>query len=166
MRNVELKSILEVLSAIAVLLGLAFVGFELRQNTAAVEAASRQSTTDASVAWLLTIASDSELAHLWGVGSTEPENLNETEGIQLHLLQRSQWIRFQNAYLQWKNGTLSDDDWNIYVGFICRTQMRAQLNANAANLRVATWGNHKEVLDGQFVDFVEGCREELVEGIP
>ena len=89
MRNVELKSILEASSAIAVLLGLAFVGFELRQNTAAVEASSRQSTADASVAWLLTIASDPELARLWGVASRESQNLNETEAVQLHLLQRS-----------------------------------------------------------------------------
>lgn len=160
MRNVELKSILEVSSAIAVLLGLAFVGFELRQNTAAVEASSRQSTTDASVAWLLTIASDPELAQLWGIASKEPQNLNETETIQLHLLQRSQWVRFQNAYLQWKNGTLGDDDWNIYEGFICRTQMRAQVNDNAASLRITTWDNHKAVLHSQFVGFVENCRRD------
>jgi hypothetical protein len=164
-RNINLKSLLEVLSAVAVLLGLAFVGFELRQNTAAVEASSRQSTTDAAVAWLLTIASEPELAHLWGVASKEPQNLSETEAIQLHLLLRSQWIRFQNAYLQWKNGTLSDDDWNIYEGFICRTRMRAQVNEDSASLRVATWDNHKAVLHSQFVDFVESCRDELLEDI-
>ena len=165
MRNVELKSILELLSAAAVLLGLAFVGFELRQNTAAVEASSRQSTSDASVAWLLTIASDPELAHLWGIASQEPQKLSDTEAVQLHLLVRSQWIRFQNAYLQWKNGTLSDDDWNIYEGFICRTRMRAQVNEDSASLRVATWDNHKAVLHSQFVDFVESCRDELLEDI-
>ena len=165
MRNVELKSILELLSAAAVLLGLAFVGFELRQNTAAVEASSRQSTSDASVAWLLTIASDPELSHLWGIASQEPQKLSDTEAIQLHLLLRSQWIRFQNAYLQWKNGTLGEDDWNNYMGFICRTRTQAQVNANAANLRVATWDNHKAVLDKDFVDFVESCRDEVVEDI-
>ena len=165
MRSVELKSILEVLSAVAVLLGLIFVGFELRQNTAAVEASSRQSATDASVAWLLTVASEPELAHLWGIASKEPQNLSETEAVQLHLLLRSQWIRFQNAYLQWKNGTLSDDDWTIYKGFICRTQMRAQLNEDSASLRVATWDNHKAVLHPQFVDFVESCRDELIKDI-
>ena len=165
MRNLEIKSILEVLSAAAVLLGLVFVGFELRQNTAAVEASSRQSTADASVAWLLTIASEPELAHLWGIASKEPQKLSDTEAIQLHRLLRSQWIRVQNAYLQWKNGTLSDDDWNTYVGFICRTRTQAELNANAANLRVATWDNHKAVLHKPFVDFVENCRDEVVEDI-
>ena len=165
MRNVELKPILEVLSAIAVLLGLAFVGFELRQNTAAIEASSRQSSTDAAVGWLLTVGSEPELAHLWGIASKEPQNLSETEAVQLHLLLRSQWIRFQNSYLQWKNGTLSDDDWNIYKGFICRTRMEAQLNEHSASLRVATWDNHKSVLHRQFVDFVESCRNELIEDV-
>ena len=165
MRNIEVRSILEVLSAVAVLLGLAFVGFELRQNTAAVEASTRQSTSDASVAWLLAIASDPELAHLWGIASQEPQELSDTKAVQLHLLVRSQWIRFQNAYLQWKSGTFGDDDWNNYLGFICRTRTQAQSNANSANLRVATWDDHKGVLDKQFVDFVENCRDELVEDI-
>ena len=165
MRNVQLKSILEVLSAVAVLLGLAFVGFELKQNTAAVEASSRQSSTDAAVAWLMTIAADPELAHLWGIASRDPQELSETEEIQLHLLLRSQWIRFQNSYLQWKNGTLGEDDWNTYMGFICRTRTQAQVNANSANLRVATWDNHKAVLNKDFVDFVENCRDEVVENI-
>ena len=165
MRNTEFKSILEVLSAAAVLLGLAFVGFELRQNTAAVEASTRQSTTDASVAWLLTIASDPQLSHLWGIASGDPQKLSETEAVQLHLLVRSQWIRFQNAYLQWKNGTLGDDDWNNYEGFICRTKTEAQANQKSANLRIATWDDHKFVLDKQFVEFVENCRDELVEHI-
>ena len=164
MRNVEFKSILEVLSAAAVLLGLAFVGFELRQNTAAVEASTRQSTADSSVAWLLTIASEPELAHLWGIASRDPQALSDTEAVQLHLLVRSQWIRFQNAYVQWKNGSLGDDDWNNYAGFICRTRTQAQMNAGSANLRVATWDDHKAVLNQQFVDFVENCRDELVEG--
>ena len=165
MRNAELKSILEVLSAAAVLLGLAFVGFELRQNTAAVEASTRQSTNDAAVAWLLTVAADPELAHLWGIASEEPQKLSDTEAVQLHLLLRSQWIRFQNAYLQWKNGTLGDDDWRNYMGFICRTRTQAQANARSANLRVATWDNHKAVLSKDFVDFVESCRDEVVEDI-
>jgi hypothetical protein len=164
-KNVDLKSILEVSSAAAILLGLACVGFELKQNTDAVEASSRQSTSDASVAWLLTIASDPELAHLWGVASKEPQNLSETEAIQLHLLLRSQWIRFQNAYLQWKSGTLGEDDWDNYVGFICRTRTKAQANATSANLRVATWDDHKAVLDDQFVDFVENCRLELADDV-
>lgn len=165
MRNVELKSILEVLSAVAVLLGLAFVGFELRQNTAAVEASSRQSSNDAALEWLLTVASDPELANLWGIASKEPQNLSETEAVQLHLLLRSQWIRFQNSYLQWKNGTLSEDDWNVYKGFICRTRMSAQLNKGSASIRVATWDNHKTVLHSQFVEFVENCRNEMIEDV-
>jgi hypothetical protein len=67
--------------------------------------------------------------------------------------------------LQWKNGTLGEDDWNNYMGFICRTRTRAQANARSANLRVATWDNHKAVLDKDFVDFVESCRDEVVEDI-
>ena len=56
----KLKLIVESGGAAAVLLGLVFVGLELRQNTEAVEAATFQSLTDASSNYLLTIASDAK----------------------------------------------------------------------------------------------------------
>ena len=158
----KLKPAVELLSAGAVLLGLAFVGFELSQNTAAVEASSRQSSTDASVDWIMTIASDPELTRIWGTALEDLHRLDKTERKQLHLLLRSQWLRFQNAFLQWQGGTLSEDDWEIYKGFMCRTQAQGKINVHAASLRVATWDDHKGVLLNQFVEFVETCRGEKV----
>jgi len=43
----KIKLVVETSGALAVLLGLVFVGLELRQNTYAVEAATFQSLTDA-----------------------------------------------------------------------------------------------------------------------
>ncbi len=160
--SIKLKSTVEFLSAGAVLLGLAFVGFELRQNTAAVEASSRQSATDAAVDWIMTIAADPDLARIWGTAAEDLHSLNDTERKQLHLLSRSQWLRFQNAFMQRQGGTLSAIDWEMYRGFICRTQAQGRNNNRAAGLRVAMWDDHKGILLSEFVEFVETCRGERI----
>ena len=159
-KRIDAKSVVEVLGAGAVLVGLVFVGFELRQNTAAVEAATLQDLTDASVEWITNVASDPELTRIFLTIPSDLPNLSEVEYQQLHLLYRAQWFRFQNAFQQWNRGTLDENDWLIYEGFICRVRTEAAASMNAADTRVATWDNHKEVLLEDFVEFVEACRSD------
>jgi hypothetical protein len=113
----NVKFFVELAGAGAVLVGLIFVGLELRQNTAAVEASTLQNLTDASTEFVTNIGSDPNLTRIWITSSSDREKLTETEYAQLHLLIRGQWFRFQNAYLQWQRGTLSDEDWVLYEGF-------------------------------------------------
>ena len=149
----NIKTYAELAGAGAVLVGLIFVGLELRQNTAAVEAATLQNLTDASGEYLMTIASDPELARILYEGSVNLEQLSESDRRQHHYLLRAQWFRFQNSFLQWQHGTLSDDAWNIYAGFVCRT---GDSEVGPSN-RVATWGDHRPILLPAFVEYVEAC---------
>jgi len=137
----------------AVLVGLVFVGFELRQNTSAVEAATLQNLTASSQDYLLFIASDVELHRIWRQAAIDPSELTGPEVERVHLLFRAQWIRYQDAFLQWRRGTLNDEDWRFYEGFICRKVG----DGRDADYRVATWENHKPVLAERFVEFVESC---------
>jgi len=56
----KLRALIELAGAGAVLLGLIFVGYEPRQNTAAVQAATLQSMVDLSTNALLDAATNSE----------------------------------------------------------------------------------------------------------
>jgi len=158
--RMDVKSYVEFIGAAAVLFGLIFVGLELRQNTAAVEAATLQDLTDASVDWITNIASDPDLTRLFLTQTAALADLSEVERQQLHLLYRAQWFRFQNAFLQWNRGTLDEDDWLIYEGFICRVRTDAAQSTIAADIRVTTWNDHRAVLLDQFVVFVEACRSD------
>ena len=154
------KNFVELAGAGAVLLGLIFVGLELRQNTAAVEAATLQSLTDASVDYVNILASDPNLTRIWLTGASDPESLNDIEAGPLHFLLRGQWLRFQNSFLQWKRGTLSDEDWTLYEGYVCRTNNNTEgfdTPLRAEHIRNRTWSEHKGVLLGPFVEFVETC---------
>lgn len=151
METEKLRGLLELAGAAAVLLGLVFVGLELRQNTEAVEAASLQNLTDASTEYLLLLASDVELARIWLDASRDRSQLSEIDSIRYFFLNRARWLRMQNAYLQWRRGTLNDEDWSIYNDLICITDTDGALG------RVATWEEHRFVLIENFVEFIENC---------
>jgi hypothetical protein len=57
----------------------------------------------------------------------------------------------QNAYLQWRRGTLNDEDWSFNNGLICRA------GPDGAIRFKSTWDEHKLPLTEGFVDFVENC---------
>ena len=147
----RMRGMLELVIAGAVLVGLVFVGLELRQNTAAVEAASLQDQTESSILFLQNIASDPELTRIWMDGAEDRDQLDRVDARRHFLLVRTRWLRMQNAFRQWQRGTLSGDDWALYEGLICRSGMTADIQFES------TWAEHKPGLLVDFVGFVESC---------
>lgn len=153
MKSDAAKLIVEAGGAIAVLLGLVFVGLELRQNTEAVEAATFQALTDASSEYILSIASDAELTRIVTTGHADPAALNEQEYARFFMVNRSYWVRMQNVYSQWQRGTLSKGDWLLYQRIICGSGE----NLNSLQGLIQTFDEHREILAPEFNQFVERC---------
>ena len=151
MQTERLRGFLDLAGGLAVLVGLIFVGLELSQNTAAVEAASLQNQTDASTDYLLLIASDEELARIWLEAESDPGQLSEIDSLRYFLMSRARWLRMQNAYQQWRRGALTDADWSYYSTIICR--LNDSGNARFKN----TWDEHRIELVEEFVGYVEQC---------
>ncbi len=78
-RDRNLKSVFELAGAVAVLLGLIFVGLELRQNTAAVQAATFQDLIHASSDFLVDIGSDPATQRIYTTGRLDPSALSPAE---------------------------------------------------------------------------------------
>lgn len=153
MKSDKAKIMVEAAGAIAVLLGLVFVGLELRQNTEAVEAATFQALTDASSNYILSIASDPELNRIFTTGHADPAALNEQEYARYFMVNRAYWVRMQNVYSQWQRGTLSDDDWLLYEHVICGS---GEDLVSSQGL-IQTFDEHRKLLTPEFVQFVERC---------
>ncbi|WOJ92936.1 hypothetical protein R0135_14235 [Congregibacter variabilis] len=142
-----LKLSVEAGSALAVLLGLVFVGLELRQNTAAVEAATFQAITDASSGSLLARASSDELMRISLKADTDFDGLTEEERYRLFYLDRSNWVRYQNAYSQWQRGTLTDEDWQLYSAVVCDEESSWK----------ERFENHRIILSQGLQSYVDAC---------
>jgi hypothetical protein len=147
----KLRAMVELVAAVAVLVGLIFVGLELRQNTDAVQAATLQSQTDASTEFLQLIAADADLARIVFQARGGGGQLSELDSFRNFMLVRARWIRIHNAYLQWQRGTLSEDDWKTIESRICGSDLDGPAPYSS------TWEDHRSTLSDGFVSFVEDC---------
>jgi len=148
----KLRVLLEFAGSGAVLVGLVFVGLELRQNTEAVQAATLQNQVDASTEYLMLIASDADLARVSFDALTDPSQLNDMDSYRYFMLVRARWIRMQNGYQQWSRGTLIEEDWANIERRICGSNV-----GDTAARYSASWADHRTALSENFVDFVESC---------
>ena len=113
------KSIMEIVGLIAVVFGLIFVGIEVRQNTAAIQAETLQGLNDSSQEFLLFLASNLDLLEIQQKVHKDPDSLNEIEELRYTFLERTRWLRSQNAYFQHQRGTLGGADWETCARLLC-----------------------------------------------
>jgi hypothetical protein len=149
----NLRAASEIGGALVVLIGLVFVGIELRQNTSAVEAATVQSLTDASNEFILTIASDPDLVRVWNAGLFDSGAMDEKDYARFFLLARSYWLRMQNAYSQYERGTLGEDDWSVYETLICG----ADDGIDSGDGLRDTVSDHEYMLRPRLVEIIRNC---------
>ena len=158
--------IAEIAGAIAIVITVVVLIFEVRGNTDAIRAASAQSITDATTDVLTLLASDPDLVRFRVAGDLtirEPfiptiqttqidRTLSDIDRWRYFFYYRQHWLRFQNMYLQTQSGVLGPDTWNTYADIICYDIT----DTGRPGIR-ATWPDHANVLNLDFVDLVESC---------
>lgn len=108
--------ITSLVSAAAVVLSLAFVGYEIRQNTAMMRGATMQSISDASVNYVTTIGQDPELADLFRrfhAGEVTAD-FEPTENTRIIVFFNAFVQMLENSYLQHREGLVSDAVFESY----------------------------------------------------
>jgi len=108
------KVIIEMAGTGAVLLGLIFVGLELKQNTEAVESQTSQGLLELANQANNQIASDRQLAELLLKVNKDVDELNELEALQYSRFVHSEMNIWEHALFSHANGTMHSDLWNGY----------------------------------------------------
>ncbi len=107
----DLASIGSLVSGVAVLFSLIFVGFQVRQNTMQMRRAELNSSMEQSSAWRLSIISNPEVAELWLKGRSETDTLTAPGALRFDLLlEETLWLAF-NIWDRSKGGLLDKDEW-------------------------------------------------------
>jgi len=107
----DLASIGSLVSGIAVLVSLIFVGYQLRQNTAQMRRSELNTTMEQSSAWRLAVVSNNDVAELWVKGRSETGTLNAVEAERFDLLlEEALWLNF-NIWDRSRNGLLDEGTW-------------------------------------------------------
>jgi hypothetical protein len=141
----NLAAVAEVISAVAVVLSLIYVGVGLRQNTSAIEGRTYQDVVRASNEYLLAVATDPALAETIARSWSDRSQLSQIERVQLFYLERVFWRNMENAYLQHERGILGEQEWGAYSRLVCEQKNEV------------TWDGHVPTLSAVFVEFVESC---------
>ena len=147
----NLAHLAEIIGAVAIIISLIYVGQELNANTAAVQAASLQSVTNASSASMLAVVENEDFARIRVQAMRDPSQLSETEQLRWFLYQRQMWLHFQNVWQQWELGTLDNGIWEGYERVICRDLLSDEAD------RQQWQETHAFALSTDFVSHVGKC---------
>lgn len=141
------KILVEITSAVAVVLGLVFVGLELKQNTAAISGQAFFQLNEHSSASKITFAQDAELADLVMRGNDDPESLTDLERARYINWTRARFNFLEAYWVYRKKGLIDDSDSAGMQGSICETF--------AVKGPRWSWQNHLGNYTAGFVEDVE-----------
>ena len=96
----------EIISAIAIVVSLIYVGVQVSDNTSATRSASASHANTEFIGWYEHLSSDPEIVDVWYRGVIEPENLTDQEFIRFIWLVHIVMLQFQNNYYLVEEGTL------------------------------------------------------------
>jgi len=121
----QLANIAEISAAALLIVSLMYVGLQVRQNTAATQAATGQAYVDTMNGYVGLINSSPNLADILHRGAKGLSNLKNGEVIQFGAFIDQSFINFEAFYFQWKAGVLDTRLWSInrhaIAGFLAQT---------------------------------------------
>ena len=149
-----IRQIFELTGLLSVVLSLAFVGFEIRQNTSAVRSATYIAISNQVIDISRDIATDerlSRLTHLMLVENIRGDELNPEELISLQMHVNAGLRRIENIYLQVQAGILDSSAFDqIAVSNYYRT-----------NIARETWDMFGKYFDKGFISHFEALRDNV-----
>ena len=148
----QLSDLAQVVSAVAVVASLVYVGFEIRQNTEASRAATRQSIAETDFEYVGATLDPAMLVE----AETKEEaglELTPTERFLLRERQHLNFRIFENAHYQYRAGLLNEETWQRYRWIIAR-----QLRMNEA--AIAMWERFGPSFDASFKAEVAAIQSE------
>jgi hypothetical protein len=102
----------QIISALAIIASLIFVGFQLKKATSAIRATSSQAHSALYTDLVRSIIDNREFARAWSIGMSDPKALKEEEWVQFVAYASALFRLYESSRVQWLNGRLDDEHWN------------------------------------------------------
>jgi len=162
MKKIDLGQTITILANVGVIAGIVFLGYEMRQNTYAIQATTLQGMVDLTTSYLIDTALDDGFIQALDKAQVDPDQLSRIEALELQRVIRAQWFRYQSAFAHWRRGSLGDSDWEQYLNFICSSSV-ATVSGSFSAVQAMFWDIERPQLTDEFVAYVESCRPDLAE---
>ena len=108
----EWAFVAQIVSAIAVVASLVFVGFQLRHATAAIRATSSQAHSSLYTDLVQSIIDNADFARAWSIGVSNPNKLSEEDWVRFVAYASALFRLYESSRVQWLNGRLDEEHWH------------------------------------------------------
>ena len=96
-------------ASIAVILGIVFLGLEIRQNTEMMKSQTRDSISEKQMMFSEWVATESELAEAIAKANSD-QVMTPAEGVQYAYFLAGVWREWENSYYQFQQGLFERDE--------------------------------------------------------
>lgn len=107
----DLANLGQIIGAIAVVISLFYVAYQIRQNTNAVRSATAQAVHEHFAKWYHLLAADGDLSQIVANGLRDYSSLSEQEKARFIATFMAFLSYSQNAFLKWREGLLASPLW-------------------------------------------------------
>jgi hypothetical protein len=106
MKLSDWASVAEIIGAVAVVVSLIYVGYQVNDNTSAIRSAAANDASVAMQTWYLEMGSNRQASDLWFNAMTSPEPLSTHDEFQFMMMMHAVLLGMQNSYLLSQEGTI------------------------------------------------------------
>lgn len=138
----------QILSAVAVVASLVFVGIQLRQATKAARASTSQAHSTTYHAIIASIIQDGEFARIWREGLDDFESQSSDERVRFVAYASALFRFYESSRVQWLRGQLDAEHWQ-------NIESQATSLASQPGIR-AWWALRRHWHCEEFQDWFEG----------
>jgi hypothetical protein len=101
----------QIISAVAIIGSLIFVGVQLRQATSAMRNSSSQAHSAIYTGLVSTIIENADFASIWRRGLADPSTLDDDDRVRFIAYTSAQFRFFESSRVQWLQHQLDDEHW-------------------------------------------------------
>ena len=141
-------NIAEIIGAIAVVVSLVYVGYQIKQNTNAVRSSVHQSLIDHVTATEGLVLTDEHLAEILIKADSHASDLTPTERLRLEKYITLEFVNWENAFLNWRLGLLDDRVWRVWD--------RSNHPSPDMQSYFDFWSQNRGWFDESFAEYVDG----------
>jgi hypothetical protein len=139
MKKIDLGQTISILANIGVIAGIVFLGYEIRQNTAAFQMQAADDYVASTIEMNNLISQDAELADLIYRHSRGDSDLTEVEAFRVRMQYANLFRNWNRLYFLRQRGSLDETFWNIQTA-----DMRRNLQTPGV---VEYWQSRREQFD-------------------
>lgn len=138
----------DTIAVFSVVLSLAFVAYELRQNSNLMRGQARQSLAELNQEWLALMSQDSTFNSIWTKAWITEEALTPSEERRATFMMLLNIRRMENVYFQYHEGLVDESALHSYG-------IQGKIFKNKKVRFQKFWAEWKPAFDPSFVEFME-----------